>query len=373
MIPNQVDTGSNPVWRANFKRVAKMSNINWSLVHEMVEQGYINARPHSEDPSLVIYNYAPKTQYEKKWNEATLACRGLIARGEEIVARPFPKFFNLSEYSDGEIDFNQNYVAYDKADGSLGILYEFAPGDWRISTRGSMESDIAKYATKMLKKYEFAPMDDHTHLFEIIYPSNRIVVDYKGREDLILLGYVNNKTGEIVGPYRDEDKHNFPIVEFCGLNIPVAELPIRENREGYVLFFQSGFQTKVKHEEYLRLHRILTEVSSYTIWEALRDGIPVDAFIDNVPDEFYDWVQRIVAILRADFQSIKNLSAALVDTVKKLETRKEQALKIIEISKGNSILKSVMFAMLDNKPYDDIIWKAIKPEYELPFASGEDA
>jgi len=31
-------------------------------------------------------------------------------------------------------------------------------------------------------------------------------------------------------------------------------------------------------------------------------------------------------------------------------------------------LRGILFAMLDDKPYEDIIWKVLRPEYAKPFA-----
>lgn len=43
----------------------------------LIDNGYISFNKHNEFP-LYIYNYTAKTQWEKKWNAYTLACRGLI-------------------------------------------------------------------------------------------------------------------------------------------------------------------------------------------------------------------------------------------------------------------------------------------------------
>ena len=69
--------------------------MSHSLLKEMLEQGYVVFKKHPE-ADLFIYNYSAKTQYERIWNEITLACRGLILDAEgNFVARPFAKFFNL--------------------------------------------------------------------------------------------------------------------------------------------------------------------------------------------------------------------------------------------------------------------------------------
>lgn len=44
------------------------------------------------------------------------------------------------------------------------------------------------------------PVAGWTYLFEIIYPSNRIVLDYGRTDDLMLLGAVQISTGTAVGP-----------------------------------------------------------------------------------------------------------------------------------------------------------------------------
>jgi hypothetical protein len=44
--------------------------------------------------------------------------------------------------------------------------------------------------------YQDIIVDGFTYLFEIIYPENRIVVDYNGEERLVLLGIINTETGE---------------------------------------------------------------------------------------------------------------------------------------------------------------------------------
>ncbi|MCU0391918.1 MAG: hypothetical protein MUE81_12430 [Thermoflexibacter sp.] len=59
------------------------------FLHQLIDEGYIYAQQHP-DSELTIYNYSPKAQYERVWNEWTLLCRGLIMdRDYQIIARPF--------------------------------------------------------------------------------------------------------------------------------------------------------------------------------------------------------------------------------------------------------------------------------------------
>jgi hypothetical protein len=41
--------------------------------------------------------------------------------------------------------------------------------------------------------------------------------------------------------------------------------------------------------------------------------------------------------------------------------------------KQQEILRPVMFSMWDKKPYDDIIWKLIRPKWSKPFKKDSDS
>ena len=325
----------------------------------MLDERFISVQKHP-DSGLFIYNYTAKAQYDRVWNEITLQCRGLILDADfNITARPFKKFFNLEEIPASEVP-DEPFEVYEKMDGSLGILY------WRnnkpyIATRGSFISDQAKHATKILQgKYAhtFDQLDKSvTYLFEIIYPGNRIVVDYGDRDDLVLLAVIDNKTGEDL-PLANV---GFPVVkEYSGIHDLGALIALNEeNKEGFVVKFKSGLRVKVKFTEYLRLHRIITGVSNVVIWEHLSEGRPFEGLLEKVPDEFYHWVKTTIDDLKSQYDTI------LTDcrnAFKELETRKETAVYF-----QTQKYPSVLFAMLDGKPYDKIIWKMIRPTYAKPY------
>lgn len=103
-----------------------------------LDGGHVSAQEHPAG-GLVIYTKA--CQYERAWNPCTLQCRGLIATLDgEVVARPFPKFFNHGEPEAAHLDLHAPCRVTDKLDGSLGILYPdpdviraFADRFWRKS------------------------------------------------------------------------------------------------------------------------------------------------------------------------------------------------------------------------------------------------
>lgn len=339
--------------------------MKFELDRKYIEEKLVDEKAHPELP-LLLYNYTPVCQFSKAWDETTMQCRGLIVHKDtkEIIARPFQKFFNYEEHVErGDTLPNETPVAYAKLDGSLGILY-FFEGEPRIATRGSFTSDQALWATNYLSESNsWQRLDqNYTHLFEIIYPENRIVINY-GFEGLIHLASIHTETGKSVPPDSD-----FPLVgsipftsyqEIKALNT--------QNEEGFVLHYpQADFRVKIKFEDYVRLHKVITGLSQIGIWEMLKDGI--DPYIQDIPDEMYKWLEGVVNNLRGQFEEIETMAREVANKAKKLDTRKEQALYIAEYDNTG-----VIFSMLDGKDYEQVIWKMIRPKGALSFRKDIDA
>jgi hypothetical protein len=337
--------------------------INIPLLQQALSDGYIKVQKHTQY-ELYIYNNTQLAQYEKVWNDITLSCRGLILDAAyNIVARPFPKFFNLGEMPD-PLPATPFEVS-EKMDGSLGILY-WADGEPFIATRGSFTSQQALVATQMLhEQYAAAiPLLDKTktYLFEIIYPENRIVVNYGAEKNLYLLAVVDTATGTEPEPLSAYAHLGFPLVKTYDGITDIEELKRKEeaNREGFVIHFQTGLRLKVKFEEYLRIHRIVTQVSNVVIWEHLKNGEPMEHLLDKVPDEFYDWVKATIKNLQEQYQAIE---AEAQQDFKILDTRRAAA-EYYYTKK----YPAISFKMMDGRPYDYIIWKLIRPAFEKPFS-----
>ena len=249
-------------------------------------------------------------------------------------------------------------------------------GEWHIATRGSFVSEQAVKGKELLGKYNFQKLHtDYTYLFEIIYKENRIVCDYDF-EDVVLLGVINTKTGIEVNLHSDtEDVRIQNIIKNIGLNVVMRyntfgegfdelKREISNSKEGYVIRFRNGMRMKIKGDEYVRLHRILTNFSTTDIWELLRTGGNLDEFLDRVPDEFDNWVRLTMLELQSQFESIKFRSVTDFEYYKIQSNgdKKEFALLI-----KNNDYRSILFAMWDGKSYDDTIWKMIKPVWSKPF------
>lgn len=356
-----------------------------NILNEYIEKGLLEKNPHPTLP-IDIYNYSRECQFSQAWDDITLNMRGTVLdRYGNVVARTFPKFFNMEEHKPEEIP-NEEFEVFEKMDGSLGILFNY-DGEWHLATRGSFVSDQAIKGKEILSRYRYDKLiPGFTYLFEIIYPENRIVCDY-GYEDLVMLAVIDNKDGYELR-IHDNSIHlegirftnlynnlGFKIVKkYDGvLDYKKLKSIIEDNAEGFVIKFKSGFRMKIKGEEYVRLHRLLTNFSNVDIWELLKDGRDLGDFLDRVPDEFDLWVRGIIDELRMKYAVIEKSAYELYDDFfdkrpgfPKDAGKKEFALWTREQEKH---LQGILFSIYDGKTYSDAIWKMIRPTYQKPFWS----
>jgi RNA ligase len=342
------------------------------------QEGLLYKQVHPNLP-LTIWNYTEKVQYEGLWDDITLMCRGLVTDDKgNIIARPFKKFFNMEE---GKHTPTSDFEVYEKMDGSLGIFFYYE-GGWVMATRGSFTSDQAVKGYEMMFNYDFANLHkDYTYLFEIIFKENRIVVNYDF-EDVVLLGMVNTKTGYEVNLYgEDTDVRLKNLVSNVGLKVVkkydgisdyrTLKSMVKNNEEGFVVRFSNGDRMKIKGEEYLRLHKIMTQVSTTSIWEVLSNGDDIDALLKDVPDEFYKKVKSYVGELKYSHFQISEYCGKHHDSYrygkygdKEVEPTKKEFAEFVQRNFDKKELHAVMFSMWDKKDYSSIIWKLIRPKYE---------
>lgn len=340
-------------------------NIDLDVYRAHERDGYITCRAHPEYP-LLIWNYTAKAQYENVWDAVTMTARGLITEEDgKVVARPFQKFFNADQLK--EPLPLEPFTVTEKMDGSLFILCLWH-NQIITATRGSFQSEQALHGRNVLfEKYgDFEVKNGYTYLFEVIFPENRVVVDYGAMDDLVLLALIETESGREL-PLSDPLFHfPFPVVkQYDGVE-DVAELAkIQEaNQEGFVVRFASGLRVKIKMEEYKRLHRLLTQCSARTIWELLKNNQSIDQFLERVPDEFYAWVKKTHKELCDQFEDIQTECRVLHGLVSVLPSRKEQAEVVLQTT-----YSGIVFTMLDGKPYQEAIWKMLRPKAERPFVT----
>jgi RNA ligase len=328
---------------------------NRDTLQDYVARRLITERKHPE-LDLWIYNYTAHCQYSGAWDDITMACRGLILNQNGIVvANPFPKFFNLEEYQDGQLGKlpTGGFQVFEKLDGSLGISY-YANGRWSLASRGSFTSEQAIVGTNLLRQHDPSDLDpSNTYLFEIIYPGNRIVVDYHGESKIVLLSIRDTDTGTELYPglggFTSASRYIF-LKNYQN----IRELIDPTNREGFVVLFDSGERVKLKFREYVQLHRVVSGLTEKFIWKYLSGKCDLPA-LAGLPDEVATDVERMIVDMRGRFFDVE--SACRCDFRTDFPTRKATAEYFLTCR-----YPAVLFKMLDGRDYSETIWKLLKPK-----------
>lgn len=396
--------------------------------------GFVTQKMHPTLP-LEIWTYTRACQYDRHWNAVTMRCRGLIVESGtgQIVAWPFPKFFNVSEHSPANAYAPplpaEPFSVFEKVDGSLGIVFHY-DGRWHVASKGSFTSEQAEWAQTELDNGDTSRLEPGvTYLCEIIYPENRIVVRYDDNlTGLCLLGAYTSDGAEIplheivddwrgVGyPVRQwTSMDRFPLSAMLALadgNMDLNGDPVSGSAsEGWVIRYETtGIRAKIKFAEYIRLHKVLTGINARDIWQAYgadrfcdidaRElaktiGVPVTEavrlaaieggairpLIDDVPDEFDQWVRGVMADLDRQFRELVSQITGMTAVARvKVEDeygwgpeRRKWFARHVMAMTTDPIIRSGMFIEYDHRDLRPHVWKAIKPAATDPFRENEDA
>jgi RNA ligase len=354
-------------------------NLTLTILNEYLDKDLIVRQSHPELP-LYIWNYSRKTQYESLWDEVTLTCRGLVTNHDgKIIARSFKKFFNLEE---GRHTPTKDFKVYKKEDGSLILAFQYN-GKWVFTSKGSFTSPQAIAAEELFYKlgyHECLDNLDYTHVFEYCSDWNRIVVRYD-KERLILLSMINNRTGkdldniQVLGSdfFLKEVGFVDVVKQYDGIDdYHQLKNMVGDNEEGFVVLFSNGDRVKVKGEEYVKLHRIITNISSYDIWEYLKEHKKMDELLVNVPDEFDTWVKNKIRDIDYSYYLEYEHCVKIHDNFRYNTTESDLSKKDFALHIQKSVDKKyhgALYAIWDGNfgLVDTIIWNLVKPKYEKPF------
>lgn len=274
--------------------------------------------------------------YNKETNEWSLFCRA------------YKKFHNLGEgiSKDEYITQFKPVKAFEKLDGSL-ILVGKIDGQLVAKSKTSIQSEHAQMANKLINENDKLQMfiktalsEGYTPVFELVGPDFKIVLNYPNTE-LIFLGYVNQKIGNVYVPtdlfskfteiagVRPAEVYNLSWDEL--LTIQETSKP---NIEGFVVLCSNDSNNefvKVKVQSYVDLHHLKDNINNLTnlIPLILNDNLDdiVGQFQDDqVTLDYIVEVQEKIAhkfnYLVVEYKQLRNEYFN-----KYLENRKEFALK----------------------------------------------
>lgn len=283
----------------NIEQIQELAKAGFD---DWTQYGHVNV---TERGDLLLFDYTTAAHIANQWPYFEQVCRGLIINQKtgEIVARPFDKMFYW--LADGRKVGGHIVTVTEKVDGSLGILFRHKD-QHHITTKGSFFSPQARWATKFLNEhFDLTGLgEEWTLLFEIIYPDNRIIVDYQGQEDLVLLAARNRFTGDYMPFFPDL----YMLAQEYGFSLPkvythnsVEDLIIEtgrdyDNFEGWVVEFSDGQRVKFKTDRYVEIHRYIRQLDFPNVLKAVRTG-DIDYITTMIPEEFlvdvYRWIEEI--------------------------------------------------------------------------------
>lgn len=353
--------------------------LNQNKLEQYVDAGLVTVKFHDKFP-LMILTYSRQTVYDNVWDEITEKCRGLIVNidTEEIVARPFDKFFNYGTVDRPETS-PENLppdppILTEKIDGSLGIGYAYGD-EFCIASKGSFHSDHAKWMTKRFRELlgenkPFFP-EGCTPVFEMVCEDIQHHVVHYGNERLYLIALIDKETGEEL-PYHV--LYQYALVN--SLSIPkVCIMPLKEavvrdevNEEGYVATWtrrgRPPLKIKIKFVNFLRLQKMLHHVRPKDILDAMRHDhlrVYMEEWQHNSTPAFAvfvnDWRDKFLAKYLDITEKVSSIWYST--RAYGFRTRKEYAEFFNR--EENREYAGILFTILDGKDYKPAIWKKVEP------------
>src|ERR1700722_7605723 len=318
----------------------------------LAEKFAIKGTQHPTYPNLVLLKY---DQIDSPFEEEIVRdCRGLLLDQDkdwEVVNCSMRKFFNHGEPNAATIDWKTARV-FEKADGSLMQLYVY-DGQWQIATSGSPDaggqvSDFGFsfrelfWKTLEESRAKLPPIDCGKCLFlELTSSYNKIVVRHD-KPGLTLLGARDLKTMQELSleeasallPGIPATK-SFPLHSFQECLDSYASFR-GINQEGYVVCDANFNRVKMKHPEYLHLHRLKDGLSSRrALVEVVRKG-DLDEIVAGLP-EYTDVLLEAKSRLDALIVELEEVYSQLKD----IPDQKSFALRALKESRCSSALFSL--------------------------------
>lgn len=336
----------------------KNQNQNW-----FIDNGII-VKDKSDYWILNYVQYADKNPYN-------VLTRGLVIhKTGRIASCPFFRFFNYGEPTAATIDFN-NAEIIEKLDGSL--VGTFFPEDdmtpvWHFRSLLSAHHKDREFTIKgfvlneefpllmevhpYLKDIEFhKELKDYSLMFEFISSANAVITRYDKEEyGLYLIGarhlptlyeLTENELDELAKTLEVRRPKRWDACSYEEIVKMMDDFPKEKVCEGFIIRDKiTGERNKIKSEDYLKRHRLLTKLNYKNLIPLYFEGErgEIEAYFphskvvfDEIEKHYLDMVEKVLQVLL--FWQNKNV------------TRKEVALGIV--GKESPYVCGVVFKLLE--------------------------
>ena len=259
-------------------------------------------------------------EFWDKYDGFYLECRSVVIdiAGNCLSITPFKKFRNLDECEETSLENISKRIKdakcvefSDKLDGSMQAARYYnnniimcgstslnPESSWRLKHGYYMLSNRAGYTDLIMDNPSL------TFIFEYISMKDAHVVVYsKEQEGLYLIGIRNSVTGEEYS-YADvnvyAEKYGVLSTKVFNktLDEVINELDAKKSNEaeGFVVNID-GYKVKIKYNDYVNMHRVMSEISSVNlVIKNIADGT-FDDMISKVPKAYKNRVMKTANIV----------------------------------------------------------------------------
>lgn len=291
----------------------------------------------------------------------TRECRGLVLHTEDksVVARSFPRFFNVGEMvEEMELFDFSDFIVQEKVDGSLVLLFYF-DGQWHGNTRGSFALDKMGRGIDLTWREGFCKamgisdlqeLDRHldrsiTYICEFCSSWNKVVRRYEKPTMYLLTAFTGLEEihHDKIGAYdlfRMPERYHFHGIEEIK-DFLVKQSISDPTFEGVVIKDRHGHRWKVKSSTYLAFHAMRGE-----------------------GDNLYHPKNLLPFILSGEEQELLVYFPEVTDTFIKLKARvNEDYERLVELWQDHKdvvVQKDFALAIKDRTPYTAFLFNVRK-------------
>jgi len=318
------------------------------------------------DLTVIQYNVAFPETFD---TQAAKECRGIVFDNTsgKCLRRPYPKFFNVNEKEETQMDKIKTerilWVA-DKLDGTLispvirnGNIFwgtkrladDFNDAVWRWLY--SQEIEVVQQYVDLVWHYVSTGI---TPIFEFHDPkcAGTVIVIHYDKAFLKLTGLRDILTGEMFDVTKINHSAKYPKVEIVdhlaitSLEEIKKELEDAEGVEGRVIMLEKTGLVKMKSPWYVKRHRVKSLFEYDYIKAQLFLGTHEEISMDDIAPEMDKEDRESLAKFGNKLKDmLAKVRTHVITRVNGFETKKEYGL-FLKASESNTIFDSIIFSLI---------------------------